>query len=191
MTPVQTLPVNITLLGILAAVAFAVVVAGTLYWMLKIQGSIRHGLTTAERTLIAQKGSVVLGITPGVVLPTTIFLAATLAKQRKVPLLLLSVIELPYTLPPGAVMDKAQKAGEEALREARQVAKELGVVELETKLVTARAASQALINETEEFGASTLVIGAREKRREGIWFGSTATHILRNAKMEVIIDRAM
>jgi nucleotide-binding universal stress UspA family protein len=191
MTPIQTLPVHITPLGILAAIVFAVVVAGTLYWMLKIQGSIRHGLTTTERALIEQNGPIVLGITPGVVLPTTIFLAATLAKQRKVPLLLLSVIELPYTLPPGAVMSKVQTAGEESLREARQVAKELGVEELETKLVSARAASQALISETEEFGASTLIIGAREKRREGIWFGSTATHILRNAKVEVIIDRVI
>lgn len=191
MTPIQPLPIHITLLGILIAVVFASVVAGTLYWMLKIQSSIRRGLTTTERALIKLKGPVVLGITPGVVLPTTIFLASSLAKQRKVPLLLLSVIEVPYTLPPGAVMSKFQKAGEDSLREARQLAKEMGVESLETKLVSARAASQALISETEEFGASTLIIGAREKRREGIWFGSTATHILRYAKVEVIVDRAI
>jgi hypothetical protein len=164
MNAVQMLPIHITPIGILLAMAFAASVSLTLYWMLKIQHSVTRGITSAERMLIIQKGPVVVGITPGLVMATAIFLAATLAKERHVPLLLLSVLEVPYTLPPGATMPVQQKAGEESLAEAKQLARSMGVENVETKLVSARAASKALISESEEFGASTNIWRATDTR---------------------------
>lgn len=186
--PVQTLPVNITPVGILIAIVFLSALLFTFHWMLRIRGSVSHQLTPEEREFIRRKGPILLAVSPSFLNYTTVQIAASLAKERKVPMMILCVLEVPFLLPPGVYPPEMEKQARKVLQEAWAFAKEMGV-QAETKLISARAASKAIINEADEFGASTIVMGGREKRWEGVWLGSTAQHVLQGSRAEVIIDR--
>ncbi|PKB78712.1 MAG: hypothetical protein BZY88_17010, partial [SAR202 cluster bacterium Io17-Chloro-G9] len=114
-------------------------------------------------------------------------------RQEKAVIYPVYVMEVPLDLPlesdlPGAIAD-----GERILETIEAIAAEEHVKEVEAKLLRARHAGPALVQETEDRHMDLIVLGVPYQRRFGeCRIGSTASYIFNNASCRVLFlrDRA-
>ncbi len=131
----------------------------------------------------------------GIIVPTTGELeAATMQTACKIALrdksriLAMYVIEVPMTLPVDASIPTKKEKGEKALDQAEMVAKEYGV-SVETKLVQARSAGKAIVEEAEKRNADLVLLGPTGKTKSTeILAGKTVSYVSKNAPCRVLMN---
>ena len=114
--------------------------------------------------------------------------AARLATERGATVVVVTVIEVPLSLPPDARMEEEQDAAEALLDDAQAFVESYGVRSV-TRLLRARRAGAAIVEEARRRGAELVVLGAPRRAVGGRrrLFGGTVDYVLREAPCRVLI----
>jgi nucleotide-binding universal stress UspA family protein len=132
-----------------------------------------------ERILVPMK----IGLIGEEVLGT----ALRLAEERRCAILALHVIRVPLDQPLDAAMFEAEEQAEASLAEAKLLAEEAGV-EIEVKIVRARAIGEAIVEEAVAHDVDLIVMGSAPRwRRQSRFFSPTVDYVLRKAPCEVMV----
>jgi basic amino acid/polyamine antiporter, APA family len=128
-------------------------------------------------------------VVPGTASDEAVDVACGLAAERGARISAMTVIEVPLELPLSAELEDEERRAHRELGEARALGESYGVTVLE-RLVRARSAGRAIVEEAERRGTEIIVIGAPRKgegrRGRGV-FGSTVDYVLRNAPCRVMV----
>lgn len=179
---------QVTFLGVLMAIIFSGSMLSIILWMLHPPPPV--SLSTAKATIAVSAIKKILVPTTGTVYSEkAVELACRLGWQQKATIYVAYVIEVPFTLPLGAAMEKSEKIAREVVNRAAEIVKHhhLPVI---TKIERARKVGEGLIRLAREEDVDLIIIGIRPLRgiTEKI-MGRTSETILRNAPCEVVIDR--
>jgi basic amino acid/polyamine antiporter, APA family len=120
-------------------------------------------------------------------------LACRLASERRGSIVALTVLEVPLELPLDAELPgHAERRANDLLDEARAIGDAYGVNVI-GRLVRARRAGRAIVEEAERRNSEIVVMGAPrrdEHRRRGRIFGGTVDFVLKNAPCRVMVAAA-
>ncbi|HET7857046.1 MAG TPA: universal stress protein [Gaiellaceae bacterium] len=114
--------------------------------------------------------------------------AARLASERGATVVVVYVIEVPMDLPLDADLPEHEAEGEAVLDSAQELLESYGVRAV-TRLVRARSAGPAIVEEADRRNAELIVLGApRTKARRGKpIFGRTVDYVLKHSPTRVLI----
>jgi basic amino acid/polyamine antiporter, APA family len=113
--------------------------------------------------------------------------AARLAAERRATIAIVRVIEVPLDLPLDASMPDEEERANRELDDAQALVESYGVHAV-TRLVRARSAGAAIINEVRQRNADLVVVGAPRKARSGTAvFGPTVAYILKASPARVLV----
>jgi APA family basic amino acid/polyamine antiporter len=129
-------------------------------------------------------------VLPGRASDEALDLAASLAAERGARITAVSVLEVPLDLPLGADLPEEERIANRELDEARAIGESYGVVVL-PRLVRARSAGAAIVEEAQRRGSEIIVVGAPRQdfgRRQRAVFGRTVDHVLKHAPCRVLVS---
>jgi nucleotide-binding universal stress UspA family protein len=180
--------VHVTIEGALIAIAIAIAITATIWWMLHPPASFVQRLAKeATSELERMVGSIVVVFSPDIASTHMMALAAKLARGERSELLAIYVIEVPYTLPPDARMPAEERAGLDALGAAETIATDTGV-SLRTEMIKSRSVKQAVLDLAKRERANLIILGSfREGKYTGAPLGRTIEEIAADAKCDVLI----
>ncbi len=112
-------------------------------------------------------------------------LAARLAAERRATIVALRVIVVPLDQPLDADLSPAETEADRLLDDARAAAATYGVRTID-RVVRARNAGRAIVDEALRRHAEIVVLGAPRTRRRAI-FGKTVDYVLKNAPCRVMV----
>ena len=114
--------------------------------------------------------------------------AARLAAERGAIVAIVTVMEVPLSLPVDARMDEQQDVAEALLDDAQALVESYGVRAV-TRLIRARRAGSAIVEEARRRNAELVILGAPRRAVAGRrrLFGDTVDHVLREAPCRVLI----
>lgn len=183
-----TIAVAPTLVGAAAALAVALAIAATFWWMLHPPASfVERQAKQAESDLERMVGSIIVVFTPEIASGHMMALAAKLARGERSDLLAIYVIEMPYTLPPDAEMPAEERVALDALGAAESIAKNSGI-SIRTEIIKARSTKQAVLDIAKREKANLLIVGDyREGKYVGAPLSGTIEEIAADAKCDVLI----
>jgi len=129
--------------------------------------------------------SILVPVVAGTEAHEAVELAARLATERAGRVVLLRVVVVPLELPLDADLTEQLSAADELLDELRTIAEPYGVRVVE-RVVRARNAGRAIVDEAERRGSEIIVLGAPRSRHRAI-FGHTVDYVLKNAPSRVMV----
>jgi len=129
--------------------------------------------------------SILVPIVSGPASREAVEVAARLASERAGRIVLLRVIVLPLDLPLDADLTEQLEEANRLLDEASAVADVYGVRTVE-RVVRARHAGRAIVDEADRRDAEIIVLGAPRGRHRAI-FGHTVDYVLKNAPCRVMV----
>jgi basic amino acid/polyamine antiporter, APA family len=112
--------------------------------------------------------------------------AARLAAERRATVAIIHVIEVPLDLPLDVELPELEQEAHEVLDNAAALVEAYGVSAV-TRLLRARAAGPAIVEEAERRNAELIVLGAPRERPRRRIFGDTADYVLKHASTRVLI----
>jgi len=111
--------------------------------------------------------------------------ACKIAKEDGSRITAIYVIEIPENMPLDIFLPNEYVAGRKVLEHAQAIAREYGQT-IETRVVQARSAGQAIVETAREIDADLIVLGASNRPRyENVLFGTTVDYVIRNAHCRV------
>ncbi len=116
-------------------------------------------------------------------------MACSLAAERGARIVALNVLEVPLDRPLDTDMEELEDEANDELDEAIAIGHSYGVRVLD-RLVRARSAGPAIVEEAEQRGSEIIVIGSPRKsltRQQRAVFGRTVDYVLRNAPCRVMV----
>lgn len=179
---------GISYAGIVLAAVTLLSTLLTLYWMLHPPKSkadiVAH---RAVQQLERQLGAVVVVFSEEIQSLHMMALAAKLARGERAQLLAIYVIEVPFTLPTQAPMEREDREALDVLAAAEVIAKENGI-DLRTETVHHRVIAQAVLDIAKRERANLIVLGSyREGKYTGAPLGRGIETVAANAKCDVLI----
>lgn len=179
---------QVTFLGALLALIFGGSLSSILWWMLH---------PPAQVSLSVAKARVAVSAIKKIIVPTTgttysekaVELACRLGEQQKAEIIVTYVIEIPFTLPLNASMEKAETIANDVLARGVDIIRHHNLL-ARSEVVRARQVGEGIVRLAKEEGADLIVIGIRPYLGvpEKI-MGRTSETVLHRAPCEVIIDR--
>ncbi|HBJ31908.1 MAG TPA: universal stress protein [Dehalococcoidia bacterium] len=116
-------------------------------------------------------------------------LACDLLESSRTMIHILYVIEVERDFPVDAEVTPAAAKGEQVLKDMESVARNYKC-QMEAKLVQARKAGTAVVQEAVDKGVDAIVVGTSYKRPFGSYsLGESIPYILKNAPCRVIVSR--
>jgi nucleotide-binding universal stress UspA family protein len=113
--------------------------------------------------------------------------AIKLAEEEGAAVSALHVIRVPLHEPLDAPLEDAEEQATASLAEAKLLAADQGV-DVEGKVVRARAIGEAIVDEARKGGADLILLGSAPRwRRRSQFFSPTVDYVLRNAPSEVMV----
>lgn len=179
---------HVTFTGAVAALAIAAAIAAILWWMLHPPASQLQKLAAeAESNLERLVGSIIVVFSPEIKSDHMMALAVKLARGERSELLVIYVIEVPYTLPPDAEMAEEERSALDSLGAAETIANANNVT-LHTETIKARSTKQAVLDIAKREKANLIILGSyREGTYTGAPLGRTIEEIAADAKCDVLI----
>jgi APA family basic amino acid/polyamine antiporter len=139
------------------------------------------------RSAALEYRSILVPVKPGRESEEAMDFAARLAAERRASIAALSVVTIPLELPLDTRLDDEEAAADAALDRAAAIG-ELYGVEVTSRLVRARSAGRAIVDEAVRRGSEIIVMGAprRDRPRPSI-FSDTVDFVLKNAPVRVMV----
>jgi APA family basic amino acid/polyamine antiporter len=131
--------------------------------------------------------SILVPVKPGRESEEAVDLAARLAAERRASIAAISVVTIPLELALDSRLPEEEAAADEALDRAAAIG-ELYGVEVTGRLLRARSAGRAIVDEAARRGSEIIVMGAprRDRPRRSI-FSDTVDFVLKNAPCRVMV----
>lgn len=175
-------------LGIALAAVFVGAMALLFRWMFAVPPLVPHEVAAVSRSVAALQ-RILVPVSGKIESERAVELACRLGAAQKAEIILVYVIEVPFTLSLETRLPAEEARGEGALGTARFIAEQHDLP-VTTKLLPHRYASAGIIHLAKEQAVDAIVISVgprREGSGEGV--GRTCEEILRRAPCEVIVDR--
>ena len=115
--------------------------------------------------------------------------ACGLAAERRAQIIALNVIEVPLSLPLTADLPDEEERANRELDEAQAIGDSYGVIVVD-RLVRARSAGEAIVEEAARRGSEIIVLGSPRRAltaRSRAVFGSTVDYVLKHAPCRVMV----
>jgi APA family basic amino acid/polyamine antiporter len=128
-------------------------------------------------------------IVPGQATDEAFDVAASLAAERGAQIAAVHVLEVPLDLPLSAELPASVEEADRELDEARRIGESYGVAVI-PRLVRARSAGTAIVEEARRRGTEIIVVGSGRKeagRRTRAVFGDTVDYVLKQAPCRVMV----
>lgn len=179
---------HITFLGAFLALVFAVSMGVLLWWMFHVPRAIPLAAAKARRAVGAIKK--ILVPTSGTLYSERgIELACRLGEEQKAEIYLVTVLEVPRTLPLEAPMPEAEAQAEDIIKRGESIVSLRGLP-AKGEVKRGRVAGEEIIRMARDWEADLIVMGIRsEIRMAQEIFGRTSDLVLRRAPCEVIVDK--
>jgi APA family basic amino acid/polyamine antiporter len=134
--------------------------------------------------------SILVPLAPGRETEEALDVACRLATERRARVAAIAVIEVPLELPLDAEFPKQEEEANALLDEGRTIGDSYGV-DVVGRLVRARRAGRAIVEEAERRHSEIIIMGAPRRRRvrETI-FGGTTDYVLKHAPVRVMVVAA-
>jgi basic amino acid/polyamine antiporter, APA family len=130
--------------------------------------------------------NILVPVKPGRASEEAADLASRLATERRASIVLLAVIVVPLELPLDTDLGAEEKRADQALDAAGAIAELYGVNVIE-RIVRARSAGRAVVDEAARRGSEIIVMGApRAEKRRGV-FSVTVDFVLKHAPCRVMV----
>jgi nucleotide-binding universal stress UspA family protein len=180
--------IHISYLGGVLAFVFAVSMGILLWWMLHVPKAISLAAAKARRTVGAIKK---------ILVPTSgaphsergIELACRLGEEQKAEIYLITVIEVPRTLPLEAPMPEAEAKAMEIIKDGETIVSLRGLP-AKGEVRRGRVAGEEIIRAAKDWDADLIVMGIRSDiRMAKEILGRTSDLVLHRAPCEVILDK--
>jgi nucleotide-binding universal stress UspA family protein len=179
---------HLTVPGVFLAIVFAAAMSRIIWWMFHPPPQVSLSAATASVAVSAIKKIITptIGTTYS---EKAIELACRLGKEQKAEIIVAYVIEVPFTLPLNARMEKAETVAREVVERGAGIVQHNNLP-FRTKVERARQIGEGIVRLAKEEEADLIVLGIRPVLGlpEKI-IGRTSEAILRRATCEVIIDR--
>jgi basic amino acid/polyamine antiporter, APA family len=155
---------------------------------------VREGMRTTLRAPVIigpsaalEYRSILVPVKPGRESEEAMDFAARLATERRASIAAVSVVELPLELPLDTRLEEEERAADEALDRAAAIG-ELYGVDVTGRLVRARTAGRAIVDEAIRRNSEIIVMGAprRDRPRRAV-FSDTVDFVLKNAPVRVMV----
>jgi nucleotide-binding universal stress UspA family protein len=178
---------HVTFIGALIALFFTIAMIFIIRWLLSIPPPIPAVAAHAKRTVSAIR-KIVVPTNMHTYWERAVELACRLGETQKAEIVLMYVIEMPFTLSLDASMTKAHKTGEEILQKAASIVENHGLP-ARTIIERARQAGEGIARLAKDEDAD-LIVMATPKMRKGLpsVVSRTIEILLHRAPCEVIID---
>jgi nucleotide-binding universal stress UspA family protein len=184
----MTVAPHVTVLGAVLGLIFGGVMFTILWWMLH---------PPAQVSLSVAKAKIAVSAFKKIIVPTAgttyaekaIELACRLGEQQKAEIIVTHIIEVPFTLPLNAIMEKAEAMAADVLARGEDIVRH-HELPARSEVVRARQVGEGIVRLAKEEGADLIVIGIRPGT--GVperMLGRTTETVLHRAPCEVIIDR--
>jgi APA family basic amino acid/polyamine antiporter len=167
---------------------------GLLMYFLYRRFVVHEGLRTTVRAPVIfgpsaalEYRSILVPVKPGRASEEAMDLAARFATERGASIAAVSVVEVPLELPLDTRLEEEEAAADEALDRAAAIA-ELYGVDVTGRLVRARSAGRAIVDEAVRRGSEIILMGAprRDRPRRAV-FSDTVDFVLKNAPVRVMV----
>jgi APA family basic amino acid/polyamine antiporter len=112
--------------------------------------------------------------------------AARLATERGSTIVLVHVIEVPLDMPLDADLPDAEAEADDLLDNAQAFVEQYGVRAV-TRLIRARSAGRAIVEEADRRNAELIVLGGPRRPGRGPIFGKTADYVLKASPVRVLV----
>jgi nucleotide-binding universal stress UspA family protein len=184
-TPIE---LHTTITGAIVALCIAAAITGCLWWMLHPPASqVQKIAAEAESQLERLVGSIMVVFAAEINSANMMALAVKLARGERSELLVIYVIEVPYTLPPDAEMPIEERVALDALGAAEEIANSNNVL-IRTETIKARSTKEAVLDLAKREKANLIILGSyREGKYSGAPLGRTIEEIAADAKCDVLI----
>jgi nucleotide-binding universal stress UspA family protein len=181
------LPAHVTFIGAVLALIFTTAMVTVIRWLLRVPPPIPAVAAHAKRAVSAIR-KIVVPTNMHTYWERAVELACRLGETQKAEIVLMYVIEIPFTLSLDASMAKAHKTGEEILQKAASIVKNHGLP-ARTVSERARQAGEGIARLAKDEDAD-LIVMATPKMRKGLpsVVSRTIEILLHRAPCEVIID---
>jgi APA family basic amino acid/polyamine antiporter len=162
-----------------------------LYWLVRRshgEGLLERVVSTDEQVLPDVRfARILVPMKLGPIGEEMVMTAIRIAEESTATVEVVSVIEVPLDRPLDAQMlDREARAGA-SLAEARMLGREHGV-QVETRLLRARAIGGAIVDYAREHAIDLIVLGSSPRwRRQSRFYSPTVEYVLRRAPCEVLI----
>lgn len=174
-------------LGIALAVAFATLLTSVLWWMLHIPSPVSVDVARAVHSIQGVR-RIMVPIMDRFYSERAVELACRLAQGQPAKIVLVSVIEVPRTMPLAIPLPALEQEGAKEIADGLTIVKRHGLIGESTTLRT-REAGEGIARASVDFDADLVVLGVRADRGmiESI-FTRVTTLLLRRAPCEVLLD---
>jgi nucleotide-binding universal stress UspA family protein len=175
-------------LGVLIALAFALMLGSTLFWMLRLPVPMAQEVARAVFSVDAAR-CIVVPILDLFYTERAVELACRMGRQQNAGIVLAYVVEVPRLLTLDTPLTpEVEERSQQALRHARSIVARHGL-KVETTTVRAREAGEGIGRVVEAYKGDMVVLGMQtvEHRVPGV-FARTADALLRHPPCEVLID---
>jgi nucleotide-binding universal stress UspA family protein len=187
-------PLQLSPIGIIIAVLFVAAIVSILTWMLRLPKETERTrvATKAVRSVNKQTRILVPLLSLSEATDRVVALAAQMARQRNGQVDLLVVIELPFTLPLNAHVEREEQLALDMLNRAESVAAR-SVNKSETRvskrIVKARSAGAAIVREAGTYAADLILIANNPVRVRGSTqqVDPVIEYVMKNAPCEVLV----
>ena len=179
--------VQMTWLGTLLALVFALSMGRLLWWMLHVPPPVPAVVAKVRRTVGSVK-RILVPIVGTEYSQRAIEVACRLGAEQKAEIILVHVVEVPMSLPLDAPLPDAEAKAEKVLEEAQQI---VNFRELPSHkhVERARHAGSGIIQVAQEEEVSLIVMGLKTKSASIDLMGRTSRWLLSRAPCEVILDK--
>ena len=185
-----TNPLQITVVGVLIAIIFLTSIVGVLGWMLRLPKETEQTRTATKAVRSVNKLSHILVplLRRNETTNRIVALAAQMARQRNGNVEVLAIIEVPFTLPLNAQVERDEKLAFAALDCAESVATRFAV-KLNKRILKARSAGLAIVSEAEEKAIDLILLANTPVRVRGSMqqIDPVVEYVMRNAPCEVLV----
>ena len=179
---------QMTFVGGLLAFVFAASMGVLMWWMLHVPRAIPQAAAKARRAVGAIKK--ILVPTSGTLYSERgIELACRLGEEQKAEIYLVTVLEVPRTLPLEAPMPEAEANAKDIIKRGEEIVSLRGLVG-KGEVKRGRVAGEEIIRAAKDWEADLIVMGIRsEIRMAQEILGRTSDLVLHRAPCEVILDK--
>jgi nucleotide-binding universal stress UspA family protein len=175
-------------LGILLALAFAVSMAALFWWMLHIPPALGRQAAKARQSVKAWR-RILVPTVGEVYSDRAVEMACRLGREQEVVILLAYIVEVPGTLALGTHLAEAEKRAAGILADASEIVRRSGL-EVETVARRGRQAGEEICALARRLDIDLIVMGMRQRVGAAQrLLGRTSNVVLRQAPCEVIVDR--
>jgi len=193
--PIPPLPVNenadqavLNPIGIVLASIFVVFMVNLFRWMFKVPPQLPYAVVKARQSVSALQ-RILVPVGDRLASDRAVELACRLGEAQKAEIILVYVIEVPFTLSLNAPMAAEQAKGEEILNTAGAIVEQHGLP-VQMKVIPDRNEWGGILRMSREEAVDAIVMNVGTERAgvmEGV--GRAANELLKRAECEVVLDK--